>query len=486
MQALSDKYFRPENASSAEVVYVSRSKPMEEVGFEKFAHRQAELRGIHVLVLDRMRIRYGLEHDDGKAIAETCANITDVDLSGNLFESLDEVLRLCQQLPKLRSLTLDGNRFVVITNKGPKICLPGVRSLSLSNTLIDDAEVTEITAAFPSVDSLVLSANDLDHWAPRMPPGCLRSLDLSNNNFKSLHAIRSLATILDLRTLILRRNRISHVGDETESFTIPLSATIQEIDVSHNSILSWSFFADLHFAFPSLKHLRVSDNPLYHDLHSAEGNPLSTQDGYMLTIARLPHLDTLNYSKISDKERLNAETYYLNQIAIELSRAPPGTANNVLEKHPRWQALCTDYGEPTINRKDASDAIDSNSLAARLVTFSFHIADGTLTDMNGRSWTDEVPRSFSVYALYGIVGKRLGVMPLRLRLVWETGERDPASSEGKYNGPEWWDSSDDETATDEGARVWVMREVELVPGTRPLGTYVEGREAKVRVELKAV
>ena len=71
-------------------------------------------------------------------------------------------------------------------------------------------------------------------------------------------------------------------------------------------------------------------------------------DGYTLTLARLPQLRTLNHSTITDKERLNAETYYLGQIARELAQTPAAQRAQVLAAHPRWPALCEEYGEPAV------------------------------------------------------------------------------------------------------------------------------------------
>jgi hypothetical protein len=45
-----------------------------------------------------------------------------------------------------------------------------------------------------------------------------------------------------------------------------------------------------------------------------------------------------------------------------------------------------------------------------------------------------------------------------------------------------WDSEDSEV---EMGMERVMREVEIVPGTRSIGTWVDGSEATVRVEIKS-
>jgi hypothetical protein len=44
-----------------------------------------------------------------------------------------------------------------------------------------------------------------------------------------------------------------------------------------------------------------------------------------------------------------------------------------------------------------------------------------------------------------------------------------------------WDSEDSES---EATTSKVMREVEITPGTRSIGTWIDGMEASVRVELK--
>ena len=80
----------PQDAGTGgEIVYFS-SKKAEEVGFEKFAKRQARLQGIHVIVLDHMRIHGEVTETEKSAIIETCGHVTELDLGSNLFEHLDE------------------------------------------------------------------------------------------------------------------------------------------------------------------------------------------------------------------------------------------------------------------------------------------------------------------------------------------------------------------------------------------------------------
>ncbi|KAK1060965.1 hypothetical protein LTR74_011424 [Friedmanniomyces endolithicus] len=486
LEALREKYVSQTSAADQEAIYFS-SKQAEEVGFDKFARRQAELRGIFVIVLDRMRIRHRADDPGVDAISDMCQEITELDVGGDLFESLGEVYDLCRRLPKLRSLTLDGNRISVEdTQHMPRSCFTGIRTLNLSNVLL--AWGTELAPllhnCFPGVQALVATNNE---WSAvthssSLPIG-LKTLDLSNNAFTTLADLPGVANSV-VETLILKNCNITTISSTAETNHRPIFASVQELDVRHNAIVDWTFFNQLPAAFPALKHLRTTGNPLYTNLKTHDDKLLTPEDGYMLTIARLPSLETLNYSKITDKDRLNAETYYLSLIAAELSStATDAEAAGVRERHPRFAALRETYGEPIIARKTivADGEVDPNSLAARLVRIT--LVSGAVT------WVEELPKSLSIYAFLGIVGKRLGIMPLRLRLILETGERDPVARESaSYQGPDWWcsDSEDEEDCLPANGvdqrTSWAMREVEMLAGTRAIGTYVEGAEARIRVE----
>ena len=468
--------------ADAEIVYFS-GKQAEEIGFQKFHQRQAKLQGIRVLVLDRMQIQHASpSQQDEAAISEICADITELDLSGNLFESFGEIVRLCTLMPKLRVLTLDGNRFS-INSETALPHLPDIHTLSLSETLLDQLVLNHLIAEcetiVPSLRKLNLAGNEYSGPFEVTLPSNVASLDLSDNAFTSLSDLMDMSVgEMELDTLVLKRNRISSVLC-TSVATSQSSLSVTELDLSYNAVTSFAFFNDINqTTLPRLKHLRVTGNPVYKDLVSAEGKQLTVEDGYMLTIARLPQLETLNYSKITDKERLNAETYYLNQIAAELARAPEDQKEKVLSKHSRYQELCEEYGEPTIQRQPDLNEIDPNSLAAKIVIVIFTLADGSLEP---REWKEEIPKSLTIYAVLGLVGKKLDRFPLDLRLILETNERDPVGRDSAYAGPEWWDSSDDEV---EERHEWVKREVELVAGTRALGTFVEGSAAVVRVERR--
>ncbi|KAK5159901.1 hypothetical protein LTS14_002007 [Recurvomyces mirabilis] len=479
LEALREKYVERADVGG-DAIYFS-SKQAEEVGFEKFANRQAKLEGIKVLVLNRTRIQHSASDPDVDTIADVCAEITDLDIGGNLFESIHGVVDLCRRLPRLRKLVLDGNRMVIdddFLDQERNPAFVRISELSLSNTFLDwENELHPMVQRhFVSIRSLNFSDNECGHFVPFDEPLGLdiSTLDLSNNEAENIENISGLSNA-NVHTLILKNNRIDSIGD-----TVPL-ASIVELDVRHNAIASFDFIDMLPTAFPALRHLRTTGNPLYSNLRSHDGKPLTTEDGYMLTIARLPQLKTLNYKK----ERLNAETYYLNTVAQEVSKtSSEEEKEKTIARHPRWKELCEEYGEPAILRQtidhtttSGEKLVDPNSLAARLVTVNF--------TYGSKTWTREVPKSFSVYEVLGLVGRPLSVMPLKLRLIYETNEQAVLVEGVQYEGPGWWCSdgeSEGEDLIENGAKA--LRAVELVAGTRTLGTYVEGRHAKIRVELR--
>ncbi len=85
---------------------------------------------------------------------------------------------------------------------------------------------------------------------------------------------------------------------------------------------------------------------------------------------------------------------------------------------------------------------------------------------------------------------------MSLTLIWETGEWDPVA--GADDRDEDSDLEQDVASEKERREVegkgeekeerdkgrWVQREEELVDGTKDVGFWVEGREARVRIEMR--
>jgi len=413
-------------------------------------------------------------------------NATELDISRNLIETMGEVVTLCSGLPALNALTLDGNHLNVELSE--EHSLSDITTLSLNSMLLLPRELSTILSLTPSLQTLSISGNSLlgNETAPLHLPRSLSSLTAESNNLETLQDVAALVAQDNcLQSLNLKNNRISSVlrvqvdtpSKRRAATTLPLFVSLEQLDLSGNEITSWDFVNDLRHIAPNLKHLRLSQNPLYSYAKTITGKALSETDVSLLIIARLPKLKSLNYSTVSNKERLSGEKLYLSHIGEELSQSPVDQESKIIASHPRYGELCEEYGEPTVQRQD-KQAIDPNSLAARLVKCHFHVDSNEAK----QSLVLELPRSMSIYAIYGAVARHLGQSPQNLRLVWNSGERDPvAASSGKKQGVQEWDSEDEDEA---GVSEWVERRVELNLGTRPIGTVMDKTEESITVELR--
>lgn len=75
-----------------------------------------------------------------------------------------------------------------------------------------------------------------------------------------------------------------------------------------------------------------------------------------------------------------------------------------------------------------------------------------------------------------------------MNLVWESDEWDPVRRQEDDEDEGGWSVSEDDDDGEEERRVgkegWKKRETELVDGTREVGFFIQGDEARVRVEVR--
>ncbi|KAF4547850.1 CAP-Gly domain-containing protein 2 [Elsinoe fawcettii] len=465
------------------------SKVVEEKGYDKISTRQSKLMDLKVVVLDNQCLA-GHPDDPETQLAAICPGTTDLQLGYNLFESLAEIGNIIHRSQHLRSLSLEGNR-LHISEDGRSFAT--LSTLSLEGMLLLPAELRTIMLAFPKVRDLNVSSNLLNHDLHVRLPSTIEQLNLGSNIIEHLSVLRPFVESCQrLHRLVLKRNSIATIWNDNEHQSGNIvSSSLREIDLTENKIANFAFVDALPAAFPSLSHLRISNNPLYANSSRANGVPLTTIEVSLLIIARLPSLQSLNYSTIKPKDRLEAETFYLAVIAQELSLAPSAARQDIILRHPRYKDLCAAYGTPAIENNVTSDmdGPHPNSIAARVVDCHVYFSakaheflrSPSLPDKNGKDLI-QIPLSFSMYAMTAHIARRYGMLPSAIAIVWETGENDPvASSMVASNEVVEWDSDEDEI---ESASAWVEREVALGVGTRVVGSMIDGKKAVIRVEIK--
>ncbi|KAH7034892.1 uncharacterized protein B0I36DRAFT_360354 [Microdochium trichocladiopsis] len=375
LRALVDKY----TAELADAAVIKFSgKVAEEVGFAKTRRKQANLGELRVAILDGERIASaydpgnGDEHEAGKShgsvsISQTCPKVRDLDLSRNLLRRIGDVVGICSELPALRTLRLNGNRFEGVLEDETLLgdrCLDafkGLEELAVEDTLMTWEEICHFCARCERLLSLSASTNQLSRLPPTtalLSPSSMTTnlvaLTLEFNELTCISDIASLGALKALRNLHLKCNNIRTIlppGDPDQgkdahanlnptqyASELPVfSPSVQYIDVSYNNVDSWDFVDSLPTCFPGLTALRFAHNPIYDnpdpDHSSAATTKNLTEEAYMFTVARLPNLKALNFGTISKEDRQDAEMFYLARIgkhlaAIAVPAAPPASGSN--------------------------------------------------------------------------------------------------------------------------------------------------------------
>lgn len=386
-----------------------------------------------------------------------------------------------------------GNRFRVAKEdlEGAIQAFKGVTTLELDETLLSWDDLCTLAAQFESLRQFTASSNSLASLKSPLTTqiaSTLTSLTLEYNGFTSLDSLLDLRDLSSLESLHLKGNQIWKLGSSREKGSF--APKLHYVDLSYNKVHDWDFVDGLADFFPGLTALRFSHNPIYDAQSRITGSASSADDGYMLTLARIGNLKTLNFSYISPEERKNAEMFYLSRIGLEMTTVPESEEHTITSKHKRYTELCEIYGAPVIVRKSA-ESINPDFLEARLIKFTLYLPPNTLPEQDEAiTKVQEIPKRFDIYRVKGIVGRLFGLRPLGLRLVWETGEWDPvAGYEDEVEGEDDEDSEDEEREVvvmekgDDKGR-WMKREVEIEDGTRQIGFCVDGMEAIVRIELR--
>lgn len=365
-----------------------------------------------------------------------------------------------------------------------------MKGLELDEMLLSWADICLLAQQFESLKTLTASSNGFKNLSTPLSNQYLTSLTLEYNEFTSLADLSPLTQLAFLENLLLKGNRISRIG--STSLARPVFGNkLQYVDLSYNEIFTWAFVDDLADIFPGMTGLRLQHNPIYDTIAKGDGPSSSVDDGFMLVLARLGRLKSLNFSPISAVERRNAEMFYLSRIAKEMAEVLESEEHTVTSQHKRFAELCEIYDTPIVARK-GPETINPDFLEARLIKFTFYMPSGILTGQEEAiEKKQEIPRGFDIYRVKGIVAGLFNIKPLHIRLVWETGEYDPVAG---YEEEED-DSSDDD---DENMKIvdtqgpakengkWMKREVEIEDSTRQVGYCVEGMEARLRVEVLRV
>ena len=258
-----------------------------------------------------------------------------------------------------------------------------------------------------------------------------------------------------LTSLSLEHNNVSTLDPDPSwsGDSICAFASIDSLNLAYNAIESPAFISYLPLVFPNLLSLRVSGNSFFEPANSSTvaDSSYCAQDGpFMLTLARVPSLLTLNYSSITERERMDAELYYISMAQQEIEQAMTRSSEEPLfdicsdltQNWSRYEELCAKYDresklpQPATSAPNAvsqpsqqdEDQFPIGSFGAQLLTINFVLERGTnkadcFGDQNiseSPILTLKLPRTMSIYRVKGVlfrkIGSEWGLKPLQFDL----------------------------------------------------------------------
>lgn len=340
-----------------------------------------------------------------------------------------------------------------------------VRELHLEDCLLDSDSVACVLDSgnhFTNLRELRLAGNALQSL--QIP----KDIELSNlehveivglerNNFEDLDCLQGISNFFpSVTTLSLKDNKISRIS-QSSSVTRNTFPHIRALNLSDNKIASYQFFNGIPELLPNLTSLQVTNNPLYQqDAALITDGSRALDKSFYLTLARIPTLETLNYTNISARDRQEGGLYYLSVVEKDLrdllanGTKPEDLKDRIVELHPSYPALVRHHERDSILDTLNSDANSANgfpvptkptyaggSLGARLVTATFYLPQ-LPSDPNPLKTVEPVevaltiPTTLPVKQLMSLLHRhptfRPHLRPLQFNLIFESTEFDPVDT----------------------------------------------------------
>lgn len=251
------------------------TKPIELVGAQKIRSQQ-KLEVLEQATLVQSRIAsIGVEYD--LSLRFIAPKLQELNLSFNLLHSWQQILDILQELPSLKILNLNGNRFHIpesdfASDTSPSF--PELKVLALNKTLLPwNILIQRVVSSFPFLEELYFCENGLQDEDLNLILNlkshltCLRVLDLSNNTISTWSILAdTFGPLPVLKKIILNDTKISTL------VTPPKPVSFQKLktlSITNSEIDSWRSIDALN-EFPVLETFRFSNAPLIAQMSPAE------------------------------------------------------------------------------------------------------------------------------------------------------------------------------------------------------------------------
>ncbi|KAK3697992.1 hypothetical protein QZH41_014374, partial [Actinostola sp. cb2023] len=333
-------------------------------------------------------------------------DIINLDLSGNLLCSWEDVAEVVHNLTNLKMLNVSNNRLTMpsdISSLKPSFCY--VKELFLNKMKMSWEEISAAVRMFPNLENLHVCYNSIYSLRVNNSHDCsdllscyqnIVLLDLYGNNLTDWDEILDLGVLSRLSTLILANNKFSEVrfdNSQGPQSTMNFSS-VKSLNLSENQIKDISSINALNM-LPLLEELRVKDNPVFEGLTSFA----SRQE----LIARISSLQIVNGSPVTGRERKAAEQAYIKKFAKDWlfagGKCEDCDSNKLdgefLIMHPRYLELLKAHGAPDTGSINKT----STTLKDSLIALTFKCPN----DSSKKVITKKLPGTMTIGKVKGLL-----------------------------------------------------------------------------------
>lgn len=220
--------------------------------------------------------------------------VEELHLSNASFQTIDSSFN---RFTSLKVLDLSYNP---VTEISPTASLPGLKTLNLSHCSYNPWKISAIGKAFPKLEQLDLSYNNLFFmWSGLQSLGALLHLDVSNNQLNSIPV--EILFLSKLKELNASDNRIELQGNELGGLW-----SLEKLNIQSNPTLNCN---NLILNLAENKHLKEL---------AIDGDQLSSKSAHYLSGMNLDHLDLAHVQRPSSVDF----TRFSNIRSVGLTHSP--------------------------------------------------------------------------------------------------------------------------------------------------------------------
>jgi Leucine-rich repeat (LRR) protein len=303
---------------------------VELVGKAKEVKRMAQTEKLEEVTLPAAAIHCA---GDTAWLRENAAGITSLELEDNLFRGWESIAELTTELPRLKTISVSGNRIEPILStphETSKIltAFASLTKLVLNATGVRFQHLEVIKGCLPCLTDLHMASNNIaqiECYDKHSPSGdsilpfqgwpSLELLDLSDNLLQSWDGeVQKLQHFPRLQKLILNGNQletvsIHHNSEQSDAAgnAVPFGE-LTLLALANNRLCTWASI-DAMQKLTNLVEARVQGNPMCEQLRPSVIR--------QLLLVKVPSLRTVNGSEVRPRERVEAEKFYLRHCMEE-------------------------------------------------------------------------------------------------------------------------------------------------------------------------